>query len=282
VGGFATGRIEGPNDDGSIAGGAGGGGGGCDDDFTAERNDGGGGGGGGGGALVLEVGGSLRVRGAIVSDGGGGGESRGQGGGGGGGAGGLVLARASELIVEDSALFSVRGGRGGASVSDGAGGVGGHGRIRLEDVDGVVAVPDEAVLPQGPFVVTTGTAAIPGPGVTLGVSSFVDTGVDSPRYAFDGSDPTTGTVAAATADLGLSGPIPRGASIRIEFEGASGEPFDGGVPDPRTRTGFVNDVRALDGRRFVRFRVSFTSPLGTDPADRPPSIDRLSIRYVYY
>lgn len=281
AGGFPTGRPEGLESDGTASGGGGGGGGGCDDDFTAERNDGGGGGGGGGGAFVLDAGGTLALDGSIDAGGGAGGASLGQGGGGGGGAGGLVVLRAANLVLGATARVAVPGGRGGASASEGGGGAGGHGRVRFEDADGTVPVPPGVVVPDAEAVSSAGVSPIPGPGITLAVSRFLDTLVDDPRYAFDGSDPSTGDVAATTGDIGLDGAIPDGARIRVEFEGARGEPGDPSVPDSSTRSGFTTEIRALDGYRFVRFRITFCSPDGGGVAGRPPAIERLAIRYAY-
>ena len=118
--------------------------------------------------------------------------------------------------------------------------------------------------------------------MTVATSRFFDTGVDHPRFSFDGSDPSTGHARASGEDLVLAGDLLDPASIRVEFEGSDGEPFDPTVEDPATRTGFGADVRTLDGRRHVRFRITFTAGAGGEGGAQPPGVERLAIRFAYY
>jgi hypothetical protein len=89
---------------------------------TGEAGSGGGGGGGGGGALVFACGGGGGGGGA-----GGAGGRGGQGGIGGGGSFGIVLARSTDITLNDNLVETGDGGDGGAGGPGGAGGAGGAG-----------------------------------------------------------------------------------------------------------------------------------------------------------
>lgn len=104
---------------------------------------------------------------------------------------------------------------------------------------------------------------------TVGQSLFYDTGVTRPNYS-----PAIISPAAQTG----------GASIQVEYEGADGIlfPIPGNpnnvVPDPTTYTGFLTNLDQLDGRRFIRFRITFTSNVNTG---KVPEVFSIAIPYIF-
>ncbi|MEM7230828.1 MAG: VCBS repeat-containing protein [Planctomycetota bacterium] len=150
-----------------LHGGSGGGGGSARDDNLSDGlnadagvtgDDGGGGGGGGGGALRITCGGTLRIVGQILANGGGGGTGNADfGGNGGGGSGGSILLQArGGVTVETGSTISANGGTGATSASADAGGDGAAGYVRIEDSDGTVNIQG-SVSPAA----TIGTISIP-------------------------------------------------------------------------------------------------------------------------
>jgi hypothetical protein len=104
-----------------------------------------GGGGGSGGSIWIRAGGSITINGFITSNGGNGGSPGvSLGGGGGGGSGGTIFLQ-SESTITNAGTISATGGTGGTggagmgAGTGGNGGNGGNGRIRLDDLDGVIA-----------------------------------------------------------------------------------------------------------------------------------------------
>lgn len=268
---------------GSFLPGSGGGGGACDDDFGTGPSDGGGGGGAGGGALRLECGDDLVVRGRITARGGRGGDA-GQGAGGGGGSGGALLLRARSLDV-GGALLSVAGGLGGESRLRfaGNGGAGSFGRIRLEDVDALPVFESSTVLePPYDAIRDSGLYTSDGAFRSVAVSRFRDTFVLEPRFAFDGSDPSSGLVIPSGTDLVLARPIPEGARVRIVFEGADESRVTPGEPEPASATGWRTNVADVSGRRFIRFRIEFELPDPPPAEEELPAIDRLRVSFSFF
>jgi hypothetical protein len=104
---------------------------------------------------------------------------------------------------------------------------------------------------------------------TIGQSLFYDSGVGNPNYDSPIISPATQT---------------GGTSADIEFEGANGILFpipsnpNNVIPDPTTFTGFVSNVDQLDGRRFIRFRVTFVSNVNTGQV---PVIKSIAIPYIF-
>jgi hypothetical protein len=271
-----------PNDHLLLAG-SGGGGGACDDDFGTGPNDGGAGGGGGGGAALVVAAGDLVSSGAILARGGRGGDA-GQGAAGGGGSGGALLVRARAIDLRRGRV-DVTGGGGGRSRLglSGNGGDGSAGRYRLEDGDAFVLLDADSTLAPG-FDASSNVGRFEsrGPFTPVAVSRFYDALVAAPRWEFDTTNPQTGDLTGAGTDLRLAGSLAPGVRIRITFEGADEDRSDPGHPDEFTRTGFRTDIRDLDGKRFVRFRVEFRLP---DPPPSPsdlPAIDSLRIRYSFF
>jgi hypothetical protein len=77
--------------------------------------------------------------------------------------------------------------------------------------------------------------------------------------------------------------IPLGASIVVEFQGASELVPGSGVVDPSDVSPWSMDVSTLDGRPFFRYRVTFelaSHPSGALAFDAPrPAIDWLRLRF---
>jgi len=264
-----------------LRGGSGGGGGGNDDDGLPFVNDDpGGAGGGGGGALSLEVGGVLVIAGTIEASGGRGGNGFMQSGAGGGGSGGALRLRAGRVADLTSGKLLARGGTGGTLSAPGrpAGG-GSPGRIRLEDADGVVGI-DRTRVTVDPAESQGNVRTTVSLGRSVGASRFYDSGVATPRYAFDGADPATGALLTgpAVTDLVLPNGIPAGTTARIVFTGAPEDVANPGFPDLTQEVGPVTDVTALDGLRFIRFAIRFD--VGSSlPVATVPEVDRLRVRF---
>ena len=98
-------------------------------------------GGGGGGAIHIIAGGDITISGSVVANGGnGGGDGASVESGGGAGSGGAIWLQSEGNIIISGSLTAT-GGTGGANGSfgtSGEGGSGGSGRIRLDDIDGVI------------------------------------------------------------------------------------------------------------------------------------------------
>ncbi len=104
---------------------------------------------------------------------------------------------------------------------------------------------------------------------TIGQSLFYDSGVGNPNYDSPIISPSTQT---------------GGTTAQLEFEGANGILFpiptnpNNVIPDPTTFTGFVSNVDQLDGRRFIRFRVTFVANVNTGQV---PIIKSIAIPYIF-
>jgi hypothetical protein len=104
---------------------------------------------------------------------------------------------------------------------------------------------------------------------TIGQSLFYDSGVVNPNYSTPILTPS-----------GQTG----GTSAQIEFEGADGILFpipsnpNNVIPDPTTFTGFVTNIDQLDGRRFVRFRVTFVANVATGQV---PQLKSIGLPYIF-
>ncbi|MBI4576727.1 MAG: hypothetical protein HY722_10735, partial [Planctomycetes bacterium] len=215
----------------TLAGGSGGGGGGAD---TEGEQGGGGGGGSGGGALRVLAAGEILVSGAILADGGPGGDSA-RGGSGGGGSGGTIhLASATRLRV--SGRLSATGG--GAR---GRGGYGGQGRIRLEDPAGSFSAGERSPAP-GSGVFATSVA----------LTRWFEAPAARPVYL------------AVALEARRPGPT----ALGVELEGADEDVATPGQADPATATGFGPGLDRVQGRRYLRFRITLRSDpdTGESPA----------------
>jgi len=264
-----------------LRGGSGGGGGGNDEDgLPFGDDDPGGAGGGGGGAIGLEVGRVLALDGAIHCDGGRGAGGFGQSGAGGGGSGGGLRIRAGRFRPISAGSLTARGALGGVLSAPGRpGGGGSPGRIRIESAKGPVEI-DRARVVVDP-VESQGSLPADLLGNSFGRSRHYDTGVASPCYAFDGSDPATGDLLtdAGVTDLVLPNGVPPGTSARILFAGAPEDPTNPGLPDLANEVGPVRDVTMLDGLRFIRYEFRFR--IGTMlPVAVVPEVERVRIRFT--
>ncbi len=235
----------------SILGGGSGGGGGGDRFDTSSAvgmfdEQGGGGGGGGGGIRITAV--SPIVVGAggqILANGATGGLGNVLfGGAGGSGSGGLIWLQSATVVdVSASALVSAVGGSVVQMCSAAANGEGGAGLIQLEDEDGIIATNF-----FGPIAGAANVATLPSPfpGAFImgaGHSRWLDSGSPEPDYTSVVVEQLLATAPGSTATVELQGARPV---------------FDGSAVDSNTLTAWFPsaNVDALDGYRFVRFRVN--------------------------
>jgi hypothetical protein len=253
----------------------------------------GGSGGSGGGGISIETVGNFNLAGTgkLWMNGGnggvGGGPMIGKGGDGGGGSGGSIKIQAATVSLTSPGELR---GLGGTGTPGQTGGTGGTGRIRLEDLDGSIGGTNLAN--PTPSVATY---APPGNGRTVAQSLFRDSGLVTPRYLFDGTDPQTGLAIGSTGDLDFDSAPISGQSVKITFQGAPADPGNPNQPDPNTQTWFppqtnantpvnwATDISTLTGRqlRFIRFRVEFNiGPVVNNmPLPRRVAINGLQIRY---
>lgn len=237
----------------TLEGGSGGGGGaGYDLDQGDWR---GGGGGAGGGAVQIVSGDDLTINfsGSVLANGGDGGTLGGSGnhaGGGGGGSGGAIVLFSAGVLSNAGSVSAV-GGTGGTGGNGGDGGNGAAGRARFEDSDGgaFTGTGSENPNPLAPGQVfyRVGTRVV--------VTRSYDTGSESPVYLGFNSQETT----------------PAGSTVTYEVAGSR----DNFQSDD---TGYVptSSLSTLDGRRYVRFRVSLTS------VDRNTTPEVLSFTLSYF
>jgi hypothetical protein len=137
--------------------------------------------------------------------------------------------------------------------------------------------------------VSVASATIAGGSVGQGEATFVAppsgplsglhpvfAGSDLELLTYLGLGPDTGSIVVSDA---LPGPT----SVKVEFQGALETSPGSGTIAPTSITSWVTDIDAIDGRPFVRYRVSFempTQPSGRlDPEAARPAIDRLQIRF---
>jgi len=298
--GSLRGNFYGDAQIGTLLGGSGGGGGGNAAliaspavPFPNTQSHAGGGGGAGGGGISIETVGAfnLTATGKLWMNGGnagvGGGPVVGKGGDGGGGSGGSIKIQAGSVSLTSPGELRALGGTGTPMQT---GGTGGTGRIRLEDLDGNIggtnlAQPAPSVAIYAP----------PGNGRTVSQSLFYDSGLVTPRYLFDGTDPQTGLATGSTGDLDFDTAPTSGQTVKITFQGAPADPGNPNQPDPNTQNwfppqtninspvNFATDISTLAGRslRFIRFRVEFS--IGTVvfnmPLPRRVAINGLQIRF---
>jgi hypothetical protein len=72
---------------------------------------------------------------------------------------------------------------------------------------------------------------------------------------------------------------PAGTTTTLLFEGAKDDPNNPGNPDPNNTSGWVDNLPALTGFRYVRFHTHFISNLTTNQA---PSLDRIIFPFIFY
>jgi len=271
VTGGAGGKVYGDPLISLLFGGSGGGAGGNGQGRVQGSDTSGGGGGGGGGAILLSTGATFRLDGGrVATNGGRGGDggfptslARG-GGGGGGGSGGSVKIeafRSAEILVGGLRSF---GGEGGASGGPGArsGSAGAPGRLRM--------------------LVLSSDAEGSNLGKSFALSRFLDTGADTPRYAFVANDPVTGEVprSGRFPDLAFQGPIPDTATVHVFFQGARVLDEASLSPDPASLTAWTPRIEDVDGHRFVRYRIEFD--IGQEILTVPrPVVTRLTVRFSF-
>ncbi len=285
-----------------LNGGSGGAGGGNGANGNPLLETPGGAGGGGGGAFILNCAGTFRFTGDILSaDGGGGGDGANSspsapaprgGGGGGAGSGGVVRIFAATIddIETRNARLSAAGGRRGSGGSGAGARPGGHGspgRIFLATID-----KNQDGIPNDFLINQTAVTVDPQPEVeildekllreSVALSTFFFTGSRFPRYSFDGNDPLTGeAILDGTAeDLVFKDTVAEGVKVLIHFEGAQVDPDNSSRADPETVTGFVSDVRDLNGFELIRFRITFD--LGPDFATiEKPIVTKIRIPFQF-
>jgi hypothetical protein len=223
-----------------LAGGSGGGGGAAN--TLTGTYDGGAGAGAGGGAVLIHASGDVSVAGAINANGGNAGATQ-RGGNGGAGSGGAIVIRSNGRVSVAGSLTAL-GGDGLVN-----GGAGGQGRIRLEDTVG-------SFMP--------GTIA---PALTKGAFSTSVATSTWIRLQASGA-PATGRVLAIVD----SGSAAGSSAYAVEVDAANDA---GGTPDATTETGFTQDTTRLQGKEWVRFRITFKS----DAKAALPSVDRVFVPF---
>jgi len=279
----------------SLLGGSGGGGGGnaavTGSPFPGFGHHSGGGGGAGGGAVSIEALGTLTIapNGRLLLNGGaggtGGGPAGSKGGDGGGGSGGAFKAQAGTIVLQGGAQIRALGGTSPSGLGAGA-----VGRVRLEDLDGAIGGTN-----QSSPAPSTAIFLAPGNGRSVAQSLFYDTGLSSPVFEFDGSDPGTGLAFGSTSDLDFETPPSTAQVVRITFQGAPPNPAQPGEPHPDPTqwvppqppsgpgVAFTPNLADLGGRglRFIRFRVEFdTGPVRAgQPLPVQPAVQTLRVRF---
>ncbi len=261
------------------SGGSGGGGGGdhLDDALAAPgADDQGGGGGGGGGSLRISCVGNYTqgASGIITANGTVGGAGSTNAGSGGSGSGGQVWIQAfSSITLATTSVVSIDGPLRLATTgcAAGAGGDGGEGLCQFEAGVGT---------PSTTFVKTPGAPYITAPfpfssGVTGTVTStFFDTTYGAPDF--------TGAVESKTQGNAA------GAVLVIAYEGAPESTSTPGTPDVTLIKSLqagspitAATLDALDGYRFIRFKVTITYPAPpATPANAIlPSVEDITISY---
>ncbi len=292
----------------TLSGGSGGGGGGDRFDLVTPSlnlNDQGGGGGGGGGGfrvssaenIVLQPGAHIEMNGspgnACASLGAGAGGS---------GSGGMIwLQTFADLIIDPNANMQVHGGTCPAGPTGllnyrcaGAPGLGGEGLYQLEDSDGIVNVSFQGSSAQQPSSCGTNqTSPVPplpmqGPNQNIAVLQFPFSGTvqgDAQSHWFDTGFPAPKFVVPAAGDEQFTlGNVP-GGFVVIEYQGTHEDPANPGSPSslPAAWTAWAGGagISALDGNRFVRFRVSigYTAPPVSNAAHILPAVQEIRINF---
>jgi hypothetical protein len=287
-------------------GGSGGGGGGGEDDdpnpsgnppflgdgLPGGEDEGGGGGGGGGGAVQLVAYGDITIRGEIIANGGGGGDSnnettggKGQGAPGGGAAGGAIWLQAfGDIILDQLARLEALGGVGGIGNwndrEEVKGGNGGHGYIRLEDSDGQMVVP-ATVDPQTSSITGTFSPSLDLDSETR--SFFYNQIIPTPNYDepvidldLNGASNTIQIfVQGAREDILQIGPQPVDPDTDPErlFTTDWIQIYDS-RNDPQLEPGAIDKI---DNFQYMRFRVEYSVDPLHDFADPLPIIRELKI-----
>ncbi len=263
----------------------------------------GGAGGGGGGALLVRSGGMLMIPGTISADGGDGGQGAVSAGttgtgGGGGGSGGAIKLQAG-VIAPVLGTVTAAGGAGGGRSSPGRmGGAGGAGRMRFEDLDGIITVGANVGCPPGTTHCqppTFGAVSSDEFTTSVALSTFYDTNVTNHEFFFDASFPSTGEARLLTdgspdpsvTDVHYDGTVSTEVCVTYSFSGAQALATSPNEPDPATITDFRTDINSLNndgtGRayQFIRFRVEFSTTGAQLSEVSRPIIEDLRIRFDY-
>jgi hypothetical protein len=274
------------------------------DGLANAADGGGGGGGGGGGALQLVARTQILIDSSVISCVGGAGgrtfnaaqSTYGRGAPGGCGAGGAIWLQCYGAIdIVNGSTVTAAGGDNSQSSGfyqvnqsnppidkQGFGGMGGDGYVRFEDADGAANINSSTVkgsVTQAPFVpfdnpsTTTTEAdfqAFPGKPFVVnfsqGFSRWFNAGLDTPTFAPHDDDPST------IAVDGTSVYAPNGALVQIWVRSAPNDTTNTGHPNLFLATSSGNkspwtayvDVGTVSRRRFLQFRVDFTTPLSYD------------------
>jgi hypothetical protein len=237
-----------------LIGGAGGGAGGMGDEDASSTLHYGGSGGGGGGVLHLIVGGNITVTGTISANGGRGGNATNLGGAGGGGAGGVIWLQTGGHITNNGTIRALGGAGGtvtsGLAAAGGNGGSGGDGRIRLDDIDGVIAGNAPTPVAQ----ISNNTPGIYDVGFQVAACTALTTALD-----------TIGIInkfKSATASQILNG-----GTLNVQIQdSADGTAWGALVP--------LNQIATLT-RRYLRLDISLTPA----SAASSPELDAVAIEY---
>jgi hypothetical protein len=256
--GGATSAVEAASDEDGfetlLIGGAGGGAGGMGDENASTILYYGGSGGGGGGILHLIAGGNITVTGIISANGGRGGNATQLGGAGGGGAGGVIWLQTGGNIINNGTIRAL-GGAGGTVTSSlaaagGNGGSGGDGRIRLDDIDGVISGNAPTPVAQ----ISNNNPGIYDVGYQVAACTALTTSLD-----------TIGIInkfKSATASQVLNG-----GTLNVQIQdSADGTTWGALVP--------LNQISTLT-RRYLRLDISLTPA----SAASSPELDAIAIEY---
>ena len=238
----------------TLIGGAGGGAGGMGDEDASSILHYGGSGGGGGGILHLIVGGNITVTGIISANGGRGGNAIQLGGAGGGGAGGAIWLQTGGHIINNGTIRALGGAGGtvtsGLAAAGGNGGNGGDGRIRLDDIDGVLVGNAPTPVAQ----ISNNTPGIYDVGFQVAACTALTTSLD-----------TIGIInkfKSATASQVLNG-----GTLNVQIQdSADGTAWGALIP--------LNQVATLT-RRYLRLDISLTPA----SAASSPELDAVAIEY---
>lgn len=287
-----------------LLGGSGGGGGGdgSPGELVPVRGENtGGGGGGGGGAILLSTRGTMTLTSTSTisargGDGGRGGPGQIRtpgGGGGGGGSGGAIKLRASRIALPVALPTEIRANGGNGGLNGGPalvrGGQGADGRIRIEILDtnrnGSVDPEEFDLHPRRVHVQPTPSLGLVDreeARKSFAQSTFFDTGIRTPRFRFDATDPGTGLVRddPEVRDLVFRDGFPSQTTVRILFEGTHEDPLRPGRPRLDSIVGPTPQIELLNGLRYIRFRIEFEIDDDLELSTRP-KIERIQIPFEF-
>lgn len=238
----------------TLIGGAGGGAGGMGDENASSILHYGGSGGGGGGVLHLIVGGNITVTGIITANGGRGGHATNLGGAGGGGAGGVIWLQTGGHIINNGTIRALGGAGGtvtsGLGAAGGNGGNGGDGRIRLDDIDGVISGNAPTPVAQ----ISNNTPGIYDVGFQVAACTALTTALD-----------TIGIVNKFKS--AIPSQILNGGTLNIQIQdSADGTTWGALVP--------LNQIATLT-RRYLRLDISLTPASSASS----PELDAVTVDY---